>query len=130
MSPVLPSRRELLMRASCGFGAVALQAILMQAGVAALSKPARDTVTEQRPMFAPRVKRMIFIFMQGGPSHIDLFDPKPELNKLHLKTYTGDIKYDNAGEASSKLFGCPWRFRKYGQCGMDLSELVSNLLPR
>ncbi|HQZ64016.1 MAG TPA: DUF1501 domain-containing protein, partial [Planctomycetaceae bacterium] len=70
---------------------------------------------------------MISMFMQGGPSHIDLFDPKPELNKLHLQTYTGDIKYDNAGEASSRLFGSPWRFRKYGQCGMDLSELVSNL---
>jgi hypothetical protein len=70
---------------------------------------------------------MISMFMQGGPSHIDLFDPKPELNKRHLQAFTGDIKYDNAGEASSKLFGCPWRFRKYGDCGMDLSELVPHL---
>lgn len=70
---------------------------------------------------------MISMFMQGGPSHIDLFDPKPELNKRHLQSFTGDIQYDNAGEASSRLFGCPWRFRKYGDCGMDLSELVPHL---
>ena len=42
---------------------------------------------------------MISMFMQGGPSHIDLFDPKPELNKRHLQTFTGDIKYDNAGRS-------------------------------
>lgn len=89
--------------------------------------PKSFDVTPKSPAVIPRATSMISMFMQGGPSHIDLFDPKPELNRLHLKTYTGDIKYDNAGEASSKLFGCPWRFRKYGECGMDLSELVSPL---
>ena len=53
---------------------------------------------------------MISMFMQGGPSHIDLFDPKPELTKRHLQNFTGDIKYDNAAEASAKLFGSPWKF--------------------
>jgi hypothetical protein len=90
-------------------------------------EPQTFDMTPKAPSAQPQATAMISMFMQGGPSHIDLFDPKPELNKLHMKTYTGDIKYDNAGEASSKLFGCPWRFRKYGQCGMDLSELVSNL---
>ena len=70
---------------------------------------------------------MISFFMQGGPSHIDLFDPKPELNKLNGKSYTGDVKFDNTAEASTKLFGSPWKFQKYGKCGMELSELVSNL---
>ena len=70
---------------------------------------------------------MISMFMQGGPSHIDLFDPKPELNRLHMQTYGGSIKYDNAGEASSRLFGCPWRFRRYGECGMDFSEPAAAL---
>ncbi|HQX48605.1 MAG TPA: DUF1501 domain-containing protein [Planctomycetaceae bacterium] len=90
-------------------------------------EPLTFDMTPKPPAKAPQATAMISMFMQGGPSHIDLFDPKPELNKLHLQTYTGDIKYDNAGEASSRLFGSPWRFRKYGQCGMDLSELVSNL---
>ncbi len=67
------------------------------------------------------------MFMQGGPSHIDLFDSKPELNRQHLKTFTGDIKYDNAAEASAKLFGCPWKFAPRGQCGMELSELLPAL---
>ncbi len=75
----------------------------------------------------PQATAMISMFMQGGPSHVDLCDPKPELTKRHLQTYTGDIKYDNAAEASAKLFGTPWKFAKYGQCGMDLSELLPHL---
>ena len=90
-------------------------------------EPLTFDMTPKAPAAEPQATAMISMFMQGGPSHIDMFDPKPELSKRHLQTYTGDIKYDNAGEASSKLFGSPWRFRKYGQCGMELSELVSSL---
>ena len=70
---------------------------------------------------------MISMYMQGGPSHIDLFDPKPELTKRHLQKFDGEIKYDNAAESSAKLFGSPWKFEKRGECGMELSELVPNL---
>ena len=70
---------------------------------------------------------MISMFMQGGPSHIDLFEPKPELTRRHLQSFTGDIKYDNAAEASAKLFASPWKFTPHGQCGMELSELLPNL---
>src|SRR5262249_36987451 len=69
----------------------------------------------------------ISMFMQGGPSHIDLFDPKPELDKRNGEKYPGELKYDNAAEASPKMLASPWKFNKYGQCGMDLSELVPNL---
>ena len=68
---------------------------------------------------------MISLFMQGGPSHIDLFDPKPELTKRHLQNFTGDIKYDNAAEASAKLFASPWKFSQHGQCGMELSRAAA-----
>jgi uncharacterized protein (DUF1501 family) len=67
------------------------------------------------------------MFMQGGPSHHDLFDPKPELQKRHLENFPGEIKYDNAAEASAKLFASPWKFSKHGQCGMELSELLPHL---
>ena len=67
------------------------------------------------------------MFMQGGPSHLDLFDPKPELDKRHLQSFVGDIKYDDAAGASTKLFASPWRFRKHGQSGMELSELLPYL---
>jgi uncharacterized protein (DUF1501 family) len=70
---------------------------------------------------------MISMFMQGGPSHHDLFDPKPELQKRHLENFPGEIKYDNAAEASAKLFASPWKFSKQGQCGMELSELLPHL---
>ncbi len=90
-------------------------------------EPLTFDLTPKPPVAKPQATAMISMFMQGGPSHIDLFDPKPELNRRHLQSFTGDIKYDNAGEASSKLFGCPWRFRKHGDCGMDLSELVPHL---
>jgi len=67
---------------------------------------------------------MISMFMQGGPSHHDLFDPKPELAKRHLQEFPGEIRYDNAAEASAKLFASPWKFSRQGRCGMELSELV------
>ena len=114
-----------------GLSGIASAWLQQQALSAAPPKPnLEEQVFDLKPQTsatAPKATAMISMFMQGGPSHLDMFDPKPELSKRHLQTYTGDIKYDNAGEASSKLFGTPWRFRKYGQCGMDLSELVPHL---
>jgi len=125
------TRRHWLAQQSIGLGSLAWAWLRQQQLSAEPPKPPLGPLTfdmtPKPPAKIPQATAMISMFMQGGPSHIDLFDPKPELNKLHLQTYTGDIKYDNAGEASSRLFGSPWRFRKYGQCGMDLSELVSNL---
>jgi hypothetical protein len=70
---------------------------------------------------------MISLFMQGGPSHLDLFDPKPALAKRHGTNYSRELQIDNAGEASSKLFAGPWKFHKHGRCGMELSELLPHL---
>jgi hypothetical protein len=70
---------------------------------------------------------MISLFMQGGPSAVDLCDPKPLLNKHHGEKFAGEIKYDNAAEASAKILGCPWKFQRHGECGMELSELLPHL---
>jgi Protein of unknown function (DUF1501) len=70
---------------------------------------------------------MISLFMQGGPSHIDLFDPKPALEKYDGKPFPGTIKYDNAAEASSKVLASPWKFKKHGKSGIELSELLPQL---
>ena len=91
-------------------------------------RAARLTISRRRlPARPPQARAMISMFMQGGPSHIDLFDPKPELTKHQLQSYTGDIKYDDAAGASSKLFASPWKFHHHGQCGMQLSELLPAL---
>jgi hypothetical protein len=75
----------------------------------------------------PVATAMISMFMQGGPSQVDLLDPKPLLNKLHLQKFPEKIKYDNAAEASSRILGTPWKFRQYGQSGTDVSELLPHL---
>src|SRR6266851_1475139 len=77
-----PSRRDMLCRAGLGFGAWALLDLLARDGVRASPDAASDNpLAPKRPHFVPRAKHVIFLFMQGGPSHIDTFDPKPLLNR-------------------------------------------------
>lgn len=125
------SRRHCLSQSLFSIAGVAMAALEQERTAAELPKPDLERpaydLTPKEPQQSPQAVAMISMFMQGGPSHIDLFDPKPELNRLHLQTFTGDIQYDNAGEASSKLFGSPWRFSRFGQCGMELSELLPSL---
>ncbi len=125
------SRRHFL--ASQGMVAsVALASLLSQDGLLAgplkpsLEKPKFDLLPKASPQ-APQARAMISLYMQGGPSHIDMTDPKPELQKLHMQNFPGEIKYDNAAESSAKVYASPWKFTKYGQCGMELSELVPEL---
>ncbi|HEX5102439.1 MAG TPA: DUF1501 domain-containing protein [Pirellulaceae bacterium] len=125
------SRRHFLAQQAMGIGSLALTWLLARDAAAAPAKPTLEKPTfDLLPKAPPRqaqARAMISIFMQGGPSHIDLFDPKPELTKRHLQSFTGDIKYDNAAEASAKLFGSPWKFQPHGECGMELSELLPGL---
>ena len=81
-------------------------------------------LTPKQPHHTPKAQAMISLFMHGGPSHMDLTDPKPELTRLDGKEYSGDVHYSFANEASRNLFGSPWKFKKHGQCGMDFSELL------
>lgn len=129
---MLHSRRHFLQQQSFGISGLALAWLLKQDGVhAAPPKPATEPVVydllPKAPSHEPKAKAMISMFMQGGPSHHDLFDPKPELQKRHLQSFPGEIKYDNAAEASSKLFASPWTFSPHGECGMELSELLPHL---
>lgn len=126
------TRRHFLQQQAFGLSGIALAWLMKQDGLlAAPPKPTLERPTydlrPKPPAHPPQAKAMISMFMQGGPSHHDLFDPKPELQKRHLESFPGDIKYDNAAEASAKLFASPWKFSKHGECGMDLSELLPNL---
>jgi len=125
------TRRHFLNRGAFGLGGFGLAWLLQQDGLlAAPEKPMLETphydLLPKKPLFAPRAKAMISMFMQGGPSHIDLFDPKPELSRLDGQKFPGEVKYDDSAHASTKCLGSPWKFQKHGQCGMDVSELLPN----
>lgn len=125
------SRRHFLAQQGIAGATLAIAAMCQQFAEAVPPKPI-TTPTEfdlkpKSPHFAPQASAMISMFMQGGPSHLDLTDRKHELEKRHGQNYPGDLKYDNAAESSAKLWAGPWKWQRYGQCGMELSELVPHL---
>ncbi|MCA9062025.1 MAG: DUF1501 domain-containing protein, partial [Planctomycetaceae bacterium] len=81
----------------------------------------------KQPHFAPRAKAMISLFQHGGPAHMDLTDPKPELTRLDGTEYPGEIAYSFANNASKKLLGSRFQFRPHGECGTEVSELLPHL---
>lgn len=126
------NRRAFLQSGAFGLGPLALAMLLQDDGVlAAPIKPKLEAQTaslrSREPHSPATAKAMISLFMQGGPSQIDLLDPKPKLNKLNGEKFPGTIKYDNAAQASSKVLGSPWRFGQYGESGTDVSELLPNI---
>lgn len=125
------SRRHFLAQQGIAGATLAIASLMQQKsdGVPpkpSLSPPSNDL--KPRPSHFPaQAKAMISMFMQGGPSHMDLFDRKPELEKRNGENYSGELKYDNAAESSAKIWSGPWKWERYGQCGMELSELVPHL---
>src|SRR5262245_15999926 len=124
------TRRQFLAQNAMGLGGVALAWLLRQENLlAAPHIPRTDAAFDMtaKPPHAPaRARAMISLFMHGGPSHVDLFEPKPELSKYSGTDYSGEIVYSFANRASKKLFGSPWKFAKHGQCGTEVSELLPN----
>jgi len=126
------TRRDFLSK-SYGMGTIALAALLKEEGL--LANPAITGTGSQHYDVTPKpahgsfgqAKAMISMFMQGGPSHIDMFDPKPELLKLDGKDFPGEVKYDDAAGASREVMGPQWKFSKHGESGMDFSELVPGM---
>ncbi len=122
-------RRDFLYQAGRGIGSVALTSMLLQDGAlrAAESSPraAEGSAADLRPHSPPRAKSCIFLFMYGGPSQIDTFDPKPILNRYHGTPVTRI--YGGGGNGDSReerlWVGSPFKFKRYGQCGQEVSEL-------
>jgi hypothetical protein len=112
------NRRQALTRCASGFGLVGLAGLLAEASAA--------TATSGRPHFAPRAKRIIQIFLSGGPSHVDLFDPKPELAKRHGQPLPFE-KPKLERTKTGNLLASPWKFAPRGQCGTEVSELLPHL---
>ena len=116
------SRRKMLRNAAVGFGNLALTAMLAEESATA----ANDPLVPRHPHFTPRAKRIIFLFMKGGPSHVDTFDYKPRLQKDHGKPLP--FPKPRVEFASTKnLLKSPWKFEKYGQSGIEVSELFPHV---
>lgn len=130
IEPRFRSRREFLAQSAFGIGGFALAHLLRDDRLLAVETPGKPgenlplDLKPRRSHFAPRATAMISLFMHGGPSHVDLFDPKPELTALHGKEYGGDVHYSFVNRASKKLLGSPFKFAKHGDCGIDVSELL------
>ena len=125
----LSSRRHFLAQNAMGIGSLALTWLLQREGLLANPvKPdleaTKHSLLPKHPHHQPQAKAMVSFFMQGGPSQVDLCDPKPLLDKWAGKDFPEKIKYDNAAQASSKVMPSPWPFKKHGQSGMDFSSLL------
>ncbi len=117
------SRRELLERSGLGFGSLALAAILGESSRAAAENPSPTDLSPREGHFAPRAKAVIQLMMNGGPSPMDLFDPKPELSRRHGQPIPGSVETFQKGNTNT-LMASPFRFSRHGECGMDLSEVM------
>jgi hypothetical protein len=112
---VIASRRDFLRRASCGFGFLALADLCTRAA----ASETRNPLTAKPPHFPPHAKHVIFLFMAGGPSHVDTFDYKPRLQSDDGKMA--------GGLGNRKLLKSPFKFSQHGQSGLWFPETFSNL---
>jgi len=130
--PLATTRRDFLFRAGTSLGSLALASILARdaaAGDKDKAPPAINPLAPKAPHFAPKAKAVILLFMVGGPSHVETFDPKPELNRLHgqqLPASFGEIKSQFI-KPGTPLMGSAWKFKKYGQSGIEVSDLFPHI---
>src|ERR1051325_894256 len=126
-SRITRTRRELLQDACCGFGGLAFASMLAQDVRAATLNPLAPKAPHMPDK--AKAKSVIFLFMAGGPSHMDTFDPKPLLTKLDGQPRPqefGEAKYQFV-KKDAKLLGSKRTFRKYGQSGIEVSDLFPHL---
>jgi hypothetical protein len=128
------NRRDWLSKAGGGFGAVALAAMLQRDGkLRAAENESKTTVSNplavKQPHFAPRAKRVIWLFMHGGPSHVDLFDPKPDLIKYAGKTIPKNFGkvMTRRNVANNTLMAPVKPFKKRGKSGLEISEFLPHI---
>lgn len=127
-----PTRRQWLAQSGMGLGALALAALLDQERAGATPRQVATEAAhfdlQAKPARRPaRARAMISLFQHGGPSHVDLTDPKPELTRLDGSDYPGEVQFSFINRASKRLFGSPWKFAPRGECGTEISELLPHL---
>src|SRR6266850_3317453 len=128
-APAPLTRREMLIRCANGFGAVALAALIGDKAFAGpVESPAAvvGSLAPRPPHFPAKARNVIFLYMDGGPSQVDTFDPKPRLQAEHgqpFKMKMEPTQFNNNGNT----LGCPWTFKNYGDSGIPVSSLFPNV---
>jgi hypothetical protein len=120
------SRRDMLKRCVNGFGAVALSALLFEDRASLATDEPRDPLAPRVPHFVAKARNVIFLYMDGGPSQVDTFDPKPQLAREHgqpPRMRVEPTQFNNIG----RIMQSPWAFRQYGQSGIPVSDLFPNV---
>ncbi|MBV6641618.1 MAG: DUF1501 domain-containing protein [Cyclobacteriaceae bacterium] len=126
----IQSRREFLAKTAMGFGALGLASLMNPTSLMAGSGQANSVGLPGLPHFAPKAKRVIYLFQSGAPSQMDLFDPKPLLNKMYGEELPDSVRQGQrltgmtAGQSSFPLAGSLFDFKQYGQSGAWMSELL------
>jgi hypothetical protein len=116
------TRRQMLQASGLGFGTLALTALLR-----AEATPVRKDCTPRPGHFPGRAKAIILLMQNGGPSQMDLFDPKPELARRNGQVHGERVEMFQMGSEANKLLATPFRFHRRGRCGMELSEVIPHL---
>lgn len=123
--PAATSRREFLSQSACGFGAVALAALMQeQADSATGFDP--GSLSPRMTMHPAKARNVVFLYMDGGPSQMDLFDPKPRLDKEHgepIKVKVQPTQFNSIGTVMKS----PWPFAHYGQSGLQMSSIIPHI---
>ena len=132
-TPCGRTRREFLWEVGGGFAGLALIDLLSGDGFFSTEVRAAST-SKATPLLAPkathfptRAKHVVFLFMNGGPSHVDLFDPKPALSTYHGQSYQGELTVGSNNRPVGYLMQSPFEFRKYGQSGLEISSIYPHL---
>ena len=121
MSKIRLPRRALLQQSAAGFGLLGLRSLLGE------EVPANGPLAPKQTHFPPRAKRVIFLFMHGGPSSVDTFDPKPRLDADNGKPVPFKRSLTFGEDAVRGLMKSPWKFQQYGKSGIPVSELFPNV---
>ena len=121
------SRRDLLKDSAIGFGNLAFLSLLAEQGLASDGKPdSRNPLAPKSPQFPAKTKRVIFVFLHGGPSQVDTFDNKPLLTRDHGKPFTGEMPRI-VSSPTGNLLKSPWEFKHYGKSGIEVSDLFPHV---
>lgn len=128
------TRREMLSLCRSGFGSLALMGLMGSSGMGCRSASESVAAGAEMPLapklanFAPKARSVIFLYMDGGVSQVDSFDPKPRLDREHGESPYDKFKVDNTQFNNiGKLLKSPWSFKRYGESGMPVSELFPNI---